>query len=47
LFAGGLSIAQQHLSLNKGRLFCFVLGGVHQLGFMAFGLAVQKFLNIE
>jgi hypothetical protein len=22
-------------------------GGVHQLGFMAFGLAVQKFLNIE
>jgi hypothetical protein len=22
-------------------------GGVHQLGFMAFGLAMQKFLNIE
>jgi hypothetical protein len=22
-------------------------GGVHRLGFMAFGLAVQKFLNIE
>jgi hypothetical protein len=22
-------------------------GGVHWLGFMAFGLAVQKFLNIE
>jgi hypothetical protein len=22
-------------------------GGVHQLGFMAFGLVVQKFLNIE
>jgi hypothetical protein len=22
-------------------------GGVHQLGFMTFGLAVQKFLNIE
>jgi hypothetical protein len=22
-------------------------GGVHQLGFMASGLAVQKFLNIE
>jgi len=22
-------------------------GGVHALGFMAFGLAVQKFLNIE
>jgi hypothetical protein len=22
-------------------------GGVHQLGFMAFGLDVQKFLNIE
>jgi hypothetical protein len=22
-------------------------GGVHQLGFMSFGLAVQKFLNIE
>jgi hypothetical protein len=22
-------------------------GGAHQLGFMAFGLAVQKFLNIE
>jgi hypothetical protein len=25
----------------------FQAGGVHQLGFMAFGLAVQKFLNIE
>jgi hypothetical protein len=22
-------------------------GGVHQLGFMLFGLAMQKFLNIE
>jgi hypothetical protein len=22
-------------------------GGVHRLGFMAFGLAMQKFLNIE
>jgi hypothetical protein len=22
-------------------------GGVHRLGFMVFGLAVQKFLNIE
>jgi len=22
-------------------------GGVHQLGFMAFGLAVEKLLNIE
>jgi hypothetical protein len=22
-------------------------GGVHQLGFMAFGLAMEKFLNIE
>jgi hypothetical protein len=28
------------LKINQG-------GGVNQLGFMAFGLAVQKFLNIE
>jgi hypothetical protein len=41
------SILQQHLSMNKGNLFCFVLGGVHQLGYFSFGLAVQKFLNIE
>jgi hypothetical protein len=33
--------------MNKGSLFCFVVGGVHQLGLVAFGLAVQKFLNIE
>jgi hypothetical protein len=41
LFAGGLSIVQQHLSMNKGSLFCFVLGRVHQLGFVAFGLAAE------
>jgi hypothetical protein len=33
--------------MNKGSLLCFVLGGVHQLGLVAFGLAMQKILNIE